>query len=78
MARNIDDPLPPGMDPQLRASLQFALNKVFGGNPARIDAWLQAPEPRLEGRTPIAVLEAGEFNRVMRTLAGHESRIIQR
>ena len=72
-----DDPLPAELDAQVRASLLYALNKVFGGNPARIDAWLQTPVTLFEGRSPLAVIEAGEATRVMRALASHDSVIIK-
>lgn len=78
MAREGDDLFPPGLDPQLQASLKYALDKVFGGNPARIDAWLHQPLAMFERRSPFQLLEAGETNRVMRALAGHDSRIIER
>ena len=73
-----DDPFPPDLDPHLLASLRYAVNQVFRGNPARIDAWLNAPDRLFEGRTPLAVIEAGEAIRVLRALASHESRIIDR
>ena len=72
-----DDPLPPDLDAQLRASLLYALNKVFGGNPARIDAWLHAPVALFEGRSPLTLIKSGEANRVMRALASHDSVIIR-
>jgi hypothetical protein len=73
-----DDVFPPDLDPQMRASLKYALDKVFGGNPARIDAWLYAPDRLFDGRSPLAAIEAGEAMRVLRALASHDSRIIDR
>lgn len=78
MARKKDDDvLPAGLDDQLRASLRYALNQVFSGNTARIDAWLNAPVVMFEGRSPLDLVKAGEANRVMRALASHDSGVIE-
>jgi hypothetical protein len=79
MARPLDgDFFPPDLDPQLAASLRYAVNQVFRGNPARVDEWLNTPDNLFEGRTPLAVIQAGEAIRVLRALASHDSRIIDR
>lgn len=73
-----DDVFPPGLDPQLRASLSYALNQVFRGHPVRIEEWLNTTDVMFEGRSPLAVIRAGEGMRVLRALASHDSRIIDR
>jgi hypothetical protein len=73
-----DVSFPPDLDPQLLASLRYAVNQVFRGNPARIDEWLNAPDRLFEGRSPLEVIQAGEAIRVLRALASHDSRIIDR
>ena len=73
-----DDEFLPGVDPQVRASLRYALNQVFRGHPVRIEEWLNAPDVMFEGRSPLAVIQSGEGMRVLRALASHDSRIIDR
>ncbi len=78
MVPGSDDEFLPGLDPQVRASLRYALNQVFRGHPVKIEEWLNTPDYVFEGRSPLAVIQAGEAMRVLRALASHDSRIIDR